>query len=65
VALLALQSLLPKVVNAVSLTNLEWTIDGITRQALVHLPSGTKGASILSGGLSRSARTKQWRCGKH
>jgi len=47
VVLLAFQSLLPGVANAAALTNMEWTIDGTTRRALVHLPTGTNGAPVI------------------
>jgi polyhydroxybutyrate depolymerase len=38
---------LPGVANAATLTNMEWSIDGATRRALVHLPAGTNGAPII------------------
>jgi polyhydroxybutyrate depolymerase len=45
--LLAFQSLLPGVANAAALTNMAWDIDGTTRRALVHLPTGTNRAPII------------------
>ena len=46
-ALLAFAAVVGGVANGATLTNMEWTIDGATRRALVHLPARTDGAPII------------------
>jgi polyhydroxybutyrate depolymerase len=60
--LLAFQLLPPGVANAAALTNIAWNIDGTTRRALVHMPTGTNWAPVIfafhghSGTMNFAAR---------
>jgi polyhydroxybutyrate depolymerase len=45
--LLGFQSLLVQAADAAALAAMEWTVDGTSRKALVHLPADTNGAPII------------------